>query len=70
MFLDVSHVPSPTDIVSELYVLLPGGASCAEGDITKADTGDSRISYLKKTLIRSLTETLWLQLDSGPLKSN
>ena len=28
-----SHVPSPTYIVGELYVLLPGGASCGEGDM-------------------------------------
>jgi len=26
-------VPSPTNIVGEVYVLLPGGASCGEGDI-------------------------------------
>lgn len=28
-----SQVPSPTNIVGEVYVLLPGGASCGEGDI-------------------------------------
>jgi len=31
--LPASHVPSPTCIVAELYELLPGGASCGEGDM-------------------------------------
>lgn len=31
--LPASQVPSPTCNVCELYVLLPGGASCGEGDI-------------------------------------
>ena len=30
---EVSHVPSPTDIVFEVYELLPGGDSCGEGDM-------------------------------------
>jgi len=34
---EVSHVPSPTDIVFEEYELLPGGASCGEGDIMPDD---------------------------------
>ena len=37
MFLEESHVPSPTDIVPEEYELLPGGASCGEGDILVDD---------------------------------
>lgn len=35
----VSHVPSPTYIVLESYVLLPGGAKSGEGDI---DSGIER----------------------------
>lgn len=30
-----SQVPSPTNIVGEVYMLLPGGASCGEGVIVK-----------------------------------
>lgn len=33
VFFSVSHVPSPTCNVFEEYELLPGGASCGEGDI-------------------------------------
>ena len=33
VFLEESHVPSPTYIVSDEYMLLPGGASCGDGDI-------------------------------------
>jgi hypothetical protein len=39
-FLPLSQVPSPTFRVFEEYVLLPGAASCGEGDIvvTQADS--------------------------------
>ena len=33
VFRCVSHVPSPTNIVFEEYVLLPAGASCGDGDM-------------------------------------
>ncbi len=31
VFFVASHVPSPTDIVPEVYELLPAGASCGDG---------------------------------------
>jgi hypothetical protein len=37
VFFSVSHVPSPTCKVFEEYELLPGGASCGEGDIIAVD---------------------------------
>lgn len=37
VFLDASHVPSPTFIVFEVYELLPAGASCGEGDIVASE---------------------------------
>jgi hypothetical protein len=37
VFFPVSHVPSPTCNVLEEYELLPGGASCGEGDMMIID---------------------------------
>jgi hypothetical protein len=37
VFFPVSHVPSPTCNVLEEYELLPGGASCGEGDMMVVD---------------------------------
>ena len=45
MFRSVSHVPSPTDIVFDEYELLPGGASCGDGDMTK-----DRALYFRLTM--------------------
>lgn len=40
VFLSVSHVPSPTNIVFEVYLLLPGGASC---DVDIASCWDHKL---------------------------
>jgi hypothetical protein len=40
VFFPVSHVPSPTCNVLEEYELLPGGASCGEGDMMIIDHCD------------------------------
>ena len=40
MFLDVSHVPSPTVMVFEEYELLPAGANCGDGDMIANLSGD------------------------------
>jgi hypothetical protein len=37
VFFSVSHVPSPTCSVFEEYELLPGGASCGDGDMAVLD---------------------------------
>ena len=61
---EASHVPSPTDIVFEVYELLPGGDSCGEGDMVLLEKellrsspgpcGDVQISSLYKTTMRQL----------------
>ena len=57
VLVELSHVPSPTVMVSELYELLPAGASCGDGDMLYMDFGDSAISYFEDTLMRQLRRT-------------
>ena len=57
-------MPSPTDIVFEVYELLPGGDSCGEGDMVLRERmlrrsspgpyGDLEISSLYRTTMRQL----------------
>jgi len=41
-----SQVPSPTNIVGEVYVLLPGGASCGEGDMVSGTANPKLQGYV------------------------
>ena len=59
-----SHVPSPTDIVFEVYELLPGGDSWGEGDmvlqkrkllrLSPGLCGDLEVSSLYRATMRQL----------------